>query len=170
MSIESRESDVNNPFSWDYLTTPVNETAIWGPFSIAFLLVFGTGLFLAIFFSYDAPKRLKDRQLLLGTIRRGTWIAIPVFGLGLMFFLFRILQISALGLGMRIWLYIFAVAAVIMVGYFWYYIRTVYPKMAAAEDAERQKRAYLQRPAHGGGAGTRQRSRKGSKGKKKKKS
>jgi hypothetical protein len=162
---------VNNPFSWEYLTTPVSETAVWGPFSIAFVLLFGAGLFLALFFSYDAPKRLENRQLLLRTIQRGTMIAIPVFSLGLLFFLFRILQISAWGLGMRVWLYLFALIAVIMVAYFWYYIRTVYPRLVAWEEAELQKQAYIRRPAHGGGAGTRQRSRaKTGKGKKKKRS
>jgi hypothetical protein len=160
---------VSNPFSWDYLTTPVGETAIWGPFSIAFVLVFGTGLFLALFFANDAPKRLKQQHLLLRTIQRGTLIAIPVFSIGLLFFLFRILQISAWGLGMRIWLYIMAFIAGVMILYFWYYIRTVYPKMAAAEEAEKQKEAYIRRPAHGGRGPVRPKARKGGKGKKKKK-
>lgn len=158
---------MNNPFSWDYLTTPVSETAIWGPFSVAYLLVFATGLFLAVFFSQDAPKRLEGRKLLLRTIQRGTMIAIPVFSLGLLFFAFRVLQISAWGLGMRIWLYIWALVAVAMVAYFWYYIRTVYPRLAAAEEAEARKNAYIKRPAHGGS--NRPKSRK-SGGKKKKKS
>jgi uncharacterized membrane protein YgcG len=162
---------VSNPFSWDYLTAPVSETAIWGPFSIAYLLVFGTGLFLAIFFANDAPKRLKNQHLLLKTIQRATLIAIPVFSLGLLFFLFRILQISAWGLGMRIWLYIMALIAGVMVLYFWYYIRTVYPRLAAADEAEKQKQAYIRRPAHGGGGGgPRPKSRKGGKKKRGKKS
>jgi hypothetical protein len=161
---------VTNPFSWEYLTTPVGETATWGPFSIAFVLFFGTGLFLSLFFSYDAPKRLKDRELLLGTIQRGTMIAIPVFGLGLLFFVFRIMQINAWGLGMRVWLYFFLLVALLMIAYFWYYIRSVYPRLVAAEEAEKQKQSYIKRPAHGGGAGTRQTSsNKGSKSKNRKK-
>jgi hypothetical protein len=158
---------VSNPFSWDYLTAPVNETAVWGPFSIAYLLIFATGLFIAIFFSYDAPKRLEDRHLLLRTIQRGTWIAIPIFSLGLLFFLFRYLQISAWGLHMRLWLYIWALAALIMIAYFWYYIRTVYPRLAAAEDAVARRESYIKRPAHGGGTGGGGRSRKRKAGKKK---
>jgi hypothetical protein len=154
------EFTVSNPFSWDYLTTPVSETAVWGPFSIAYLLVFATGLFLAIFFSQDAPKRLEGRQLLLRTVQRGTMIAIPVFSLGLLFFVFRILQISAWGLGMRVWLYLWALVAVLMVAYFWYYIRTIYPRLAAEEEAEAQKLAYIKRPAHGGS--NRPKRRKGS--------
>jgi hypothetical protein len=154
---------VSNPFSWDYLTAPVSETAVWGPFSIAYLLVFGTGLFLAIFFSYDAPKRLEGRKLLLRTIQRGTWIAIPVFSLGLLFFLFRVLQVSALGLHMRLWLYLCALLAAAMVIYFWYYIRTIYPRYAAAEEAEARKNQYIRRPAHGGGGAGGSRRRKGAK-------
>jgi hypothetical protein len=161
---------VSNPFSWDYLTTPVSETAVWGPFSIAYLLFFTAGLFLAIFFSQDAPKRLKGRQLLLRTIERGTLIAIPVFSMGLLFFLFRFLQISAWGLGMRVWLYFWALVAVVMVAYFWYYIRTVYPRLAAEEDMQARKQAYIKRPAHGGGGGSaKNRSRRRKTGKKTKK-
>ena len=161
---------MTNPFSWDYLTTPVSETAIWGPFSIAYVLFFAVGLFLAMFFNYDAPKRLENNPLLLRTIQRGVMIAIPVFSLGLLFFIFRFLQISAWGLGMRIWLYFFLLVALLMLAYFWYYIRKVYPKLAAAEEAEKQRLEYLKRPAHGGGAGTRKPgSGRQSKGKKKKK-
>lgn len=163
---------MTNPFSWEYLTAPVSETAVWGPFSIAYVLFFAVGLFLAMFFNYDAPKRLENNQLLLRTIQRAVMIAIPVFSLGLLFFIFRVLQISALGLGMRIWLYIFLLIAVLMLGYFWYYIRKVYPRLVAAEEAEKQRLEYLRRPAHGGGAGTRNPGsgrRSKSKGKKKKK-
>ncbi|MEX2425276.1 MAG: hypothetical protein WD401_00795 [Thermomicrobiaceae bacterium] len=155
---------MSNPFSWDYLTAPVEETAVWGPFSIAFLIIFATGLFVAIFFSYDAPRRLQGRHLLLRTIRRGTWIAIPVFSLGLLFFVFRVLQISALGLHMRLWLYLCLLLAIAIIIYFWYYIRTIYPRHAAAEEAEARKNQYLKRPAHGGGGGSgRSRRKKGSK-------
>jgi hypothetical protein len=150
---------VTNPFNWDYLTASVNETAVWGPFSIAYVLFFGTGLFLAIFFSYDAPRRLHNRKLLLRTIQRGTLIAIPVFSLGLLFFLFRYLQISAWGLHMRIWLYLCALLAVGMIAYFWYYIRVVYPRLAAAEEAEARREAYIRRPAHGSGSGGGRRKR-----------
>lgn len=140
---------MTNPFSWDYLTAPVGETAVWGPFSIAYLLFFAVGMLITIFFAYDAPQRLSDRPLLRRTIQRGTWIAFPIFGLGLLFFLFRVLEISALGLHMRIWLYIFALAALAMIVYFWYYIRAIYPRHVAAEQIEEQKRAYIERPAHG---------------------
>ena len=143
---------MTNPFNWDYLTAPVEETAVWGPFSVAFVLFFAVGLFTALFFSYDAPQRLENRRLLLRTIQRGTWIAIPVFTLGLFFFLMRFLQVSALGLHMRIWLYLFALIAIIMLGYFWYYIRRVYPRLAAAEEAELRNQEYIRRPAHGGGS------------------
>jgi cytochrome bd-type quinol oxidase subunit 2 len=144
---------VRNPFSWDYLTAPANETEIWGPFSIAFALIFATGLFIAVFLNYDSNHRLKDRKLLYRTVQRATWIAIPIFGTGLVFFAFRILQVSAFGLHMRIWLYLCALAALIMVLFFWYYIRNVYPRLAAAEDAEARKRAYIERPAHGSSRG-----------------
>lgn len=151
---------MRNPFSWDYLTAPANEMEVWGPFSIAYALIFLTGLFVAVFLNYDSNYRLKDRRLLYRTVQRATWIAIPIFGGGLLFFLFRILEVSAFGLHMRIWLYIFALAALIMAIYFWYYLRNVYPRLAAAEEAEARKRAYIERPSRGRGQGGRRRKGK----------
>jgi hypothetical protein len=155
---------VSNPFSWDYLTASVNEMAVWGPFSIAYALVFALGLFVAVYLNWDSHSRLKDRPLLYRTVQRGTWIAIVVFGIGLFFLLIRILQVSALNLHWRLWMYLSVLAAVLMFAYFWYYARTVYPRLVAAEEADARKREYIERPAHGGG-GRRRRSR----GKKKKK-
>jgi hypothetical protein len=154
---EIREERVRNPFDWDYLTAPVHEMEIWGPFSIAFAVIFATGLFISVFLSYDSDRRLRDRKLLHRTVQRATWISIPIFGFGLFFFAMRVLQVSALGLHMRLWLYIFALAAVIMTLYFWYYIRNVYPRLVAREEAEQRRRSYIERPAHGRGQGGRRR-------------
>ena len=151
---------MTNPFSWDYLTAPIEETAVWGPFSIAFALIFATGLIVAIFLNYDSNSRLKNRPLLHQTVQRATWIGIAVFGIGLFFFMFRVLQISAFGLHMRIWVYLSALAAAIMLVYFWYYARNVYPRKVAAEEAEARKQAYINRPAHRGSGNRKQRRKK----------
>jgi hypothetical protein len=153
---------VRNPFSWDYLTAPVWETPVWGPFSIAFLAVFGVGFITAMFFYYDSQKRLGQNPILLRVVQRGTIIAMSVFGVGLFFFLMRFLQVSAIGLHMRLWLYLCALAAIIMLASFWYYVRRVYPARIAEYEVAQRKREYLSRPARGSAAagGRRRRSRR----------
>lgn len=143
---------MQNPFSWSYLTAPVAQTPAWGPFSIAFLVLFVTGAVVAIGLYYDVGKRFRKNRLLFNAIQRGASIAMIVFGIGLFFFVFRVLHVGALGLHMRIWLYLTFLAAVGMGGYFWYYLKTIYPEKARAVEKARIKRSYLI-PAVAGGSG-----------------
>ena len=160
---------MRNPLSWDYLTAPVYDTPVWGPFSIAYVVLFGLGFLTAIAMYIDVGRRHHGNRLLIETVRNGAAIAMAVFGIGLLFFLFRFLGVSAWNLHMRIWLYLSALAAVAMLAYFWYYVRNVYRPRVAQLAAEREKRKYLVRAVAGGSSGTvkpRQagaRSRKGAK-------
>jgi hypothetical protein len=151
---------MQNPFSWDYLTAPVGQTPVWGPFSVAFLAMFGLGFLVALFFYYDSQRRVQRNPILLRMIQRGTIISMVVFGIGLFFFLMRVLQVSALGLHMRLWLYLCFLIAILMLAYFWYYIRRVYPARVAEYEVGLKKREYIQRPAHGSSGGRRGRARR----------
>lgn len=151
---------MQNPLSWSYLTAPVEQTPAWGPFSITFLVIFVTGFVVALGLYYDVGKRFRENRLLYGMVQRGASIAMLVFGIGLFFFVFRALHISAFGLHMRIWLYLTFLAALGIGGYFWYYLKTIYPEKVRAIRAARIKRRYLV-PAFAGGSGnSRRRTRK----------
>lgn len=134
---------MQNPFSWDYLTAPLSETPTWGPLSIAYVAIFGLGFLIAFTMYNDVGNRMRGKRLLYKTIRRGTSIAMAIFGIGLFFFLFRFLHVEFLTLHMRIWLYLSALAAAIMLGYYWYYIRTIYPKKVKEDEQARIKKKYL---------------------------
>jgi hypothetical protein len=83
-----------------------------------------------------------------------------VFGIGLGFFVFRVLHVSAFGLHMRIWLYLTFLAAIGIGGYFWYYLNNIYPEKARAIEAARIKRHYLVPAVARGSGKSRKRAKK----------
>lgn len=149
---------MRNPFDWDYLTAPLWATPTWGPFSIAFLVVFGLGLIVSLVIYYDIGGRLRQDRLLYPVLQRATAISSTIFALGLFFFMFRLLRVNAFGLHMRLWSYLFTLAILAEVGYYAHYFRTVYPARRKALEAERIKQRYLE-PAFAGGGARRRRAK-----------
>ena len=97
---------MDNPFSWDYLTTTPGSNEVFGAFAIGFLVIFLTG-FLVSFVAYAgwADRFVKD-ALWRRMIRRWSGWALTLFSIGLFFFLVRILQINPFTFGQRVWLYL----------------------------------------------------------------
>lgn len=153
---------MTNPFNWGYLTTPTYLTPTWGPLSIAFVSIFGLGLVLSIVAYNDIGGRLRRNGLLYPTIQRATAISGVIFGLGLFFFLFRLLRVDAVTLNLRVWLYLAAFAALVEAGYYGYWTLAVYPKLRKSAAAEELKRRYLV-PAVAGGSSNRRRRSRGKK-------
>jgi hypothetical protein len=109
---------MDNPISWDYLTTVPGQDEVFGPFSVVFAIVFGLGFLAASFYATRpwAPPlggRFKKRF-----VARSATIIAWITGIGLFFFLIRILQINPLNFGMRIWLWLSLLALVIAIGWF----------------------------------------------------
>jgi hypothetical protein len=109
---------MDNPFSWDYLTTVPGQDEVFGPFSVLFAIVFGLGFLAASFYATRpwAPPlggRFKKRF-----VARSATIVAWITGIGLFFFLIRILQINPLSFGMRIWLWLSLVALALAFGWF----------------------------------------------------
>ncbi|HET9013959.1 MAG TPA: hypothetical protein VFN57_00055 [Thermomicrobiaceae bacterium] len=151
---------MQNPFSWSYLNAQPYEMATWGPLSIAFVAVSGVGFIAALLIYYDVIKIARGNRLLRGPIQQAAGIASIILALGLIFFAFRIMNVSAFGLGKRLWQYLVVLAGLIEAAYYLYFLRVVYPPRARALAAERAKRRYLA-PAVAGGSGSgRKRSKK----------
>ena len=130
---------------WHYLTAPNWETPTWGPFSIAFLAVFGIGLVASIVLYNDLGRLLRKHtdKLVASMVRRFAGFGIAVFAIGLFFFAMRYLSISAFTLGMRFWLYVSSLLLLALGAYVLYYLLRVYPGQVKARDAELLKRKYL---------------------------
>jgi FtsH-binding integral membrane protein len=101
---------MDNPFSWDYLTTTPGSNEVFGPFAIGFLVIFLTG-FIISFVAYAgwAEKSIKH-PVVRRMIQRWAGWALSLFAVGLFFFLIRILQINPFTFGMRIWLFLCLIA------------------------------------------------------------
>ena len=134
---------MDNPFSWDYLTTVPGTNEVFGPFAIVFLAIFGVGFLVSVFFYNDGARRYTNHGLKRRLLRRGAAIALTVFGIGLFFFGIRVLQINPLGFGMRLWLYLSLLSVAVMAAYFAYYLRVVYPGELRAYEERRVKQRYL---------------------------
>ena len=79
------------------------------------------------------------------------WAAIGliVFGLGLFFFLIRLLQINPLSFGLRIWLWLSLLAAGLLGAYALYDLAANYSLNLSEYEERRRKQQYL-RPSAGG--------------------
>ena len=134
---------MDNPFSWGYLTTVPGTGEVFGPFAIIFLVIFGVGFLASVFLYNDGARLFTKHGLKRRTVRRGAGIAMVVFGIGLFFFGIRVLQINPFGFGMRIWLWMSFLAAVLMTVYFVYYLRTVYRDELQEYEDRKLKKQYL---------------------------
>ena len=134
---------MDNPFSWDYMTTVPDTDQVFGPFAVVYLILFGLGFLVSVFLYNDGARRYIDHSLKRRILRRGAGIAMIVFGAGLFFFGIRVLQINPFTFGMRIWLWLSFLAALIMAAYFAYYLRVKYPPQLRAYEERRRKQQYL---------------------------
>ncbi len=135
---------MDNPFSWDYLTTIPGPNEVFGPFAIAYLAIFIGGFALSIFVYNNWAKRWFTDPVLHKMAKKWAGIGLIIFSMGLFFFLIRWLQINPFELGMRIWLWISLLAVAAWIGYMLYDYRRNYPVAKAAYDDLIQRRIYQQ--------------------------
>ena len=66
---------MDNPFSWDYLTTVPGTDEVFGPFAVVYLVLFGGGFLASVFLYNDGARRYTKNQLKRRVIKRGSAIA-----------------------------------------------------------------------------------------------
>lgn len=110
----------------------------------------GVGFIAALLAYNDVGGLSKRYPIASKEIQRAAAIAAVLFGLGLFFFAFRFLHVSAFGFYKRFWLYLVLLALLAEAGYYIWWARTVYPAKVRAVAAEQLKRRYLE-PAYAGG-------------------
>lgn len=133
---------MDNPFSWDYLTAPIEQTPTFGPLSMAFFVLMVATLLFASFLYFFAPRRLKGNPVLARALHVGSQVMMWLCGVALFFFAFRLARIDVFTLHMRLWTYLFFLAYVGCVGYFIYWFRKVYPAQIAELNKREQFRRY----------------------------
>lgn len=145
---------MQNPFSWSYLTAPTYKTPVWGPLSIAFLVVSGILLVGSIYFYYDPFGFSKKTKPLRHVVEMVSSTVGILAVCGLFFFLLRALQVNVFSLEKRIWIYLVALGYIIAAGYLTYFLWVAYPPKRQAIEAYRLKQRYIA-PAIAGGSGAR---------------
>lgn len=141
---------MDNPFSWNYLTTRPGENEVFGPFAILFLIAFAAGFLISIVVYNGAARKLFPNPVLHRMARRWAGWATAIFGFGLFFFAVRALQISLLTFEMRIWMWLSILAVFLFAAYVVYdFSRSYTPAMKEYEEQKR-KTQYL-RPSTASG-------------------
>ena len=132
---------MRNPFDWNYLTEVPISDEIFGPFSIAFLVLFTAGLVLTYLAPRWAAGEFAHHRLHRDTVDRIASRAMWGWITGLLFFLCRFFGLNLLG--WRLWLYVSLFAALGCIAYTYWWLRTKYPVRVEAYRKEQRRRAYL---------------------------
>jgi hypothetical protein len=121
---------MDNPFSWEYLTSPPPPGEIFDPWSTVILVLCALAMLVGFAF-YSRPGIMHSRQLMrvASTRRWGSilmWIAI----VGYFFFIVRWLQINPFSFGNRIWLFLTLLALLLSMILIWLQVRTEAPVLS----------------------------------------
>src|SRR5687768_16362222 len=124
---------------------------MFGPFSIGYLILFGSIFIICAFLFADANRRFAHHKLNRDTVRRfATWL-MWVSAIALFFFGIRATQTPMLSLEKRIWMYLSFAAFLFVVGWIVRYLRVVYPAQLAAFERSRERRAWQHAARRRGG-------------------
>jgi len=132
-----------NPFDWDYLTTAPASGDVLDAFTIVYLFVFLGGFIAAAYLNSRPWTKPFGAMFRRKAVRKASNIAMWVFGVGLFFFLIRILQINPLSFGAPIWMWLSVLALCAMT----VWIARSWPAARKAGDAEAARTAHARRGA-----------------------
>lgn len=111
-----------NPFSWDYLTTQPASDDVLDGFTIVYAALMLLGFVVAAYLHYRPWTKPFGALFRRRSVLKATTIAMWVFGVGLFFFLIRLLQINPFSFGEPIWMWLSLLAVVallVMIGVSW---------------------------------------------------
>lgn len=140
-TVGRQERRVRNPLDWNYLTEVPLSDQIWGPLSIAYLVLFIVGLVATLFAGNWAERTFPNHRLHRETVQRISSRATWGWIVGLTFFVCRFFGLNFLG--WRLWLYVSLLAAIGFAAYTVWWLRTKYPPRVAAFRKEQRRRAYM---------------------------
>ena len=105
---------MTNPFSWDFLTSVPASDEVLSGWAILFAIVFAGGFLAASVINYRAQSPFISTYFRRRPVQQCMSLAMWIFGIGLFFFLIRLLQINPFTFGERIWMAVMTVLAIVL--------------------------------------------------------
>ncbi len=133
---------MDNPFSGHYLSTVPGSGEVFGPFAISYLIVFTIGFLITMVIYNGGGRPLFPNNVLFRMARKWAGWGVVVFGLGLFFFVIRILQINPFGFSKRGWLWFCVLLAAAWAGYIVYDVIRHYQAQMTHYQEHVKKREY----------------------------
>ncbi len=134
---------MDNPISWDYLSTVPGPNEVFGPLAILYLIVFGAGFILSLIIYNNQGRGLFPNPVMFRIVRRWASWALVVFGAGIFFFLIRAIQINPFTFAMRFWMWATVLALLVLVGLVVVDFSRRYKGQLAEFEARKQREEYL---------------------------
>ena len=134
---------MDNPISWDYLSTVPGPNEVFGPLAIIYLAIFAVGFGFSLVVYNNQGKKIFPNPVLFRLFRRWAGWSSFVFGAGIFFFLIRALQINPFTFAMRFWMWVTLVALFAIFVLLLIDIRRRYQTELADWNARKQREEYL---------------------------
>lgn len=134
---------MDNPFSWDYLTTTPGTNEVFGAFATLFLVIFGIGFLVSLAVYSGWTRSVLRHPVLRRMAHRWSVFGLVVFGVGLFFFLIRLMQINPFGFGMRLWIWLSFLAFLGLAAYCVVDVLLNYKHQVAAFEERQRQQQYL---------------------------
>ena len=138
-----------NPFDWGYLTSEPASSDVFDAFTIVYLVVFLGGFVVSAYLNSHPWTKPFGRMFRRKAVRKAAGLAMWVFGVGLFFFLIRLLQINPLTFGEPLWMWLSVVALIAMIAWIvfsWSTARKAVTTAAAAQAAHGRRGKPLTQP------------------------
>lgn len=98
--------------SWNYLTSAPATADTLSNLAILYAIVFAGGFLISSIISYRPRTPFVAKYFRRREVAQATSVAMWIFGLGLFFFIIRILQVNPISFGNRFWMVLMAVLAI----------------------------------------------------------
>lgn len=141
---------MDNPFSWDYMTTAPGPNEVWGPFSIVYVIVFVALFVASLAIAAGWARTWFDNVVLYRMSRHWANWGLGLSIVALFFFIVRWLQINPFTFGERIWMYLSVLGLIGLILYAVHDYRKNYARLAEEHESRQVKERYLrQQPTRG---------------------
>jgi predicted Kef-type K+ transport protein len=138
-----------NPFDWDYLTSQPASGDVLDAFTIIYAAIFILGFVASAYLYYRPWTKPFGAMFRRKSVIAASGMAMWIFGIGLFFFLIRLLQINPLTLGQPIWMWLSILAVIamaVLIGMNWKRSQALGPAATRARTASPQVQPASRRP------------------------